>query len=297
MRPWPLAAGVLSAAIRGDGPATGGFATDDWRTCCMATPGDAAAARDAAEGAARAPSPRWGETHGCTAPDGSLTLAMCPLPALGDALDDDWLRSLVAYNDGHDHRDEIYRRLAPAFLDRTTNEWIELLDRHGVWCGPVYDYDDLAADPHVRATGTFVEQPHPELGVVRTVRPPIRLSATPTGIERGAPRLGADTASVLADVAGYDPGQIDELVRAGAVRLAEPAVDADLNTTAIPTNDRQRTRGEAMGTIRYDVSDQIATITIDRPDKLERDDASRWTASSTRRAARPRSTTPCAPSC
>ena len=158
--------------------------------------------------------------------DGWLTLAMCPLPALGDALDDDWLRSLAAYNDGHEHRDEIYRRLTPAFLDRRTDEWIALLDRHGVWCGPVYDYDDLAADAHVKATGTFVEQPHPDLGTVRTLRPPIRLSDTPTAITLGAPRLGADTAAVLVDVAGYDDAQVADLVDVGAVRVAATVAES-----------------------------------------------------------------------
>ncbi|MGH9135589.1 MAG: CaiB/BaiF CoA transferase family protein [Acidimicrobiales bacterium] len=158
--------------------------------------------------------------------DGWLTLAMCPLPALGEALDDEWLRSLTHYNDGHRHRDEVYRRLAKAFVDRDTKDWIDLLDRHGVWCGPVYDYDDLAADPHVLATGTFVDQPHPELGTVRTLRPPLQLSATPVSVHRGAPRLGADTRDVLTAVAGYDAERIDALVSSGAV------VDASAVTTA-----------------------------------------------------------------
>lgn len=158
--------------------------------------------------------------------DGWLTLAMCPLTALGNALDDDWLRSLTAYNDGHTHRDEIYRRLARAFEGRTTAAWIDLLDRHGVWCGPVYDYDDLAADPHVLATGTFVDQPHPTLGTVRTLRPPLQLSATPTTVSRSAPRLGADTRDVLAEVAGYDAERIDALVASGAV-VVHAAVGAE----------------------------------------------------------------------
>ena len=176
--------------------------------------------------------------------DGWLTLAMCPLPALGDALDDDWLRSLVAYNDGHDHRDEIYRRLAPAFLDRTTNEWIELLDRHGVWCGPVYDYDDLAADPHVRATGTFVEQPHPELGVVRTVRPPIRLSddAAQHRARCASPRRRHGVRARRRRRLRPRADRRARSGRRGAPRRAGRR--RDLNTTAIPTNDRHRTRGK-----------------------------------------------------
>ena len=42
--------------------------------------------------------------------DGWLTMAMCHLPDLGEALDDDWLRTLTRYNDGAVHRDR--KRLA-----------------------------------------------------------------------------------------------------------------------------------------------------------------------------------------
>ncbi len=152
--------------------------------------------------------------------DGWLTLAMSPLPALGEALDDDVLRGMTAYNDGHDHKDAVYARIREAFTGRTTQEWIELLDRHGVWCGPVYDYADLERDPHVRATGMITEQPDARVGTIRTARVPVRLSDTPTSIRRGAPGLGADTADVLAEVAGYGAELIDRLHSDGAVAVA-----------------------------------------------------------------------------
>lgn len=151
--------------------------------------------------------------------DGWLTMAMCNLPDLGEALDDDWLRSLTDYHDNSRHRDEIYARIRNRFVDRTTDEWIGVMDRCGVWVGPVYDYDDLAADPHVVATGMFVTQPQGNTQV-RTVRPPISMSDTPTGIWRGAPRLGADTVAVLADTLGYLPDRIAELIDAAAIGVA-----------------------------------------------------------------------------
>jgi crotonobetainyl-CoA:carnitine CoA-transferase CaiB-like acyl-CoA transferase len=148
--------------------------------------------------------------------DGWLNLAMCNLADLGEALDDDWLRTLDHYNDGHLHRDEVYRHLAERFTDRTTEEWLPVLDAHGVWAGPVYDYEQLERDPHVLATGIIAEQPQDD-GPVRTVRVPIVMSGTPTSIRRGAPRLGADTAEVLTDLLGYDEDRLHELADAGAV--------------------------------------------------------------------------------
>src|ERR1700737_1614053 len=89
--------------------------------------------------------------------DGWLTRAMCHLPDLGEALDDDWLRTLNRYNDGALHRDEIYARIRPRFAERTTGTWLEILERCGVWAGPVYDYAQLEEDAHVVATGMFTD--------------------------------------------------------------------------------------------------------------------------------------------
>jgi crotonobetainyl-CoA:carnitine CoA-transferase CaiB-like acyl-CoA transferase len=149
--------------------------------------------------------------------DGWVTLAMCNLADLGEALDDDWLRTLGHYNDGHVHRDAVYRHIRDRFLQRTTDEWLPILDANGVWAGPVYDYADLERDPHVAALGIVTEQPQ-AWGPVRTVRVPVQLSETPTTIRRGAPQLGADTRSVLEDLLGYEAARVDGLVAAGAVK-------------------------------------------------------------------------------
>lgn len=152
--------------------------------------------------------------------DGWLTLAMSPLPALGEVLDDDWLRSLTAYNDGATLRDEVYAHIRSEFRDRTTADWITLCDEQNVWAGPVHDYADLAEDPHVLATGMFTTQPHHDGTELRTARIPVQLSKTPAAIRRGAPALGADTAAVLSQL-GYDQDKISALLSSGAVHFRE----------------------------------------------------------------------------
>jgi len=149
--------------------------------------------------------------------DGWLTLGMSPLPALGDMLDDEFLRGMTEYNDGAIHGDEIYGHIRDKFTSRTTQEWIDASDVHGVWAGPVYDYAALAADPHVKAVGMFVDQPQPG-GVIRTARPPIQMSGTPTGVFRGAPVLGADTMELLGEL-GYSSDRIAGLATSGAIGI------------------------------------------------------------------------------
>lgn len=152
--------------------------------------------------------------------DGWLNLAMCPLPALGEVLDNDWLRSLTEYHDGHVHRDEIYRAIRHAFKGRTTQEWIDLCDAQGVWAGPVYDFPALVKDPHIIAEHYIVEQPQKHGGAARTVRPPIKLSGTPTAIRRGAPGLGEHTREILVEL-GYGSDEITELLNSDVIAVSE----------------------------------------------------------------------------
>lgn len=149
--------------------------------------------------------------------DGWITLAMSPLPALGEMLDDDLLRSMVDYNDGITRRDEVWRTIKDRFTDRNTEEWLKLADQHGVWAGPVLDYEGLAADPHVVETGVFTTQPHRIDGKpLTTVRPPIVMSRSTVGVARSAPRLGEHSAEVLGEL-GFSKAEITDLLHAGAV--------------------------------------------------------------------------------
>lgn len=148
--------------------------------------------------------------------DGWLNLAMSPLPALGEVIDDAWLRTLAHYNDGHRLRDEIYAHIRDSFLLKTTEEWLELCDQHGVWAGPVYDLPALAKDPHIVEENYFVDQPQRVGGSAKTVRVPIKMSETPPAIRQGAPGLGEHTEEILQSL-GYTATAIDKLLRSGAV--------------------------------------------------------------------------------
>ena len=65
----------------------------------------------------------------------------------------------------------------------------------------------------------MTEAHHSTLGAVKTLGPPVKLSATPPAIRRGAPRLGEHTREILAEV-GYANGEIDALAACGAVLCA-----------------------------------------------------------------------------
>jgi formyl-CoA transferase len=101
-------------------------------------------------------------------------------------------------------------------MQRDKFEVMETLNPLNVPCGPILSMKELAEEPSLRANGTVVEVDHPERGSYLTVGNPIKLSDSPVEVER-SPLLGEHTDEILADVLGYDAGQIDLFKSSGVV--------------------------------------------------------------------------------
>ena len=76
-----------------------------------------------------------------------------------------------------------------------------------------YSAADIFADAHMQARGDLVEVDDPVIGTVRQQAPFPRFAGEPSSVPRGAPRLGADTRTVLQSVLGLDDEAIDELTQ------------------------------------------------------------------------------------
>ena len=115
------------------------------------------------------------------------------------------------------HIDAVLAMLAEEFLTRTTAEWLDLLAAADLPVTPVHTLESIFEDPHLLATGFFEAEDHPTEGRLTRMAIPARYSATPTGDRAPAPRLGADSAAILAE-AGYAAAEIAALLAGGAVR-------------------------------------------------------------------------------
>ena len=115
------------------------------------------------------------------------------------------------------NRVELIRLIRLVTLERTTAQWIELLEQAQVPCGPINRIDEVFADPQVLARGLRVEMPHPVAGQVPVVANPIRLSRTPVQYHQAPPTLGQHSAEVLTQWLGLDSPLIEALRRRGIV--------------------------------------------------------------------------------
>jgi crotonobetainyl-CoA:carnitine CoA-transferase CaiB-like acyl-CoA transferase len=106
--------------------------------------------------------------------------------------------------------------LSRTFAGRARDEWWEILREGDVAVGKVYELDEAAADPHLRARKMFVELPHPTFGPIRQVGISMKLSDTPGEIRSNPPTPGQHTDEILRDL-GYAVTDIAALRNEGAV--------------------------------------------------------------------------------
>lgn len=114
--------------------------------------------------------------------------------------------------------DHVYGELRRIFLERTTCEWLALLDELDIPAAPYNDLPGILDDPQLRASDFFQRVTHPSEGEMRTMRLSARWSRTAPAIDRLAPRLGEHSLDVLRE-AGLDAEEIERLLGAGAVRI------------------------------------------------------------------------------
>ena len=119
--------------------------------------------------------------------------------------------------------DALYGLLDDLVADVTTEELLAFCESRSIPAAAVLDLEHIDEDPHFAAVDFLHEDVHPTEGPYRYTRDPIRFASRDAAdgpadtVRRHAPRLGQDTASVLAEL-GWPDDRIRRLV---------PTADAD----------------------------------------------------------------------
>ncbi|HET9677433.1 MAG TPA: CaiB/BaiF CoA-transferase family protein [Solirubrobacterales bacterium] len=111
---------------------------------------------------------------------------------------------------------EAWEQVAEVFRSRSRDEWLAFNDEHDCCIEPVLDIDEALNSELVRAREMVVEVEQPQLGTVRQLGNPVKLSRTPADPTRPAPAFGEHTDEVLAE-AGYSQAEIEAMKDSGAV--------------------------------------------------------------------------------
>jgi len=112
---------------------------------------------------------------------------------------------------------EVDELVADWVAGRSLDEAMKVFLEAEVAATPIYDAEQLLADAHLVARGTFVQMDDSELGPMTVQAPVAQLSETPGRVDYLGRPLGADNDAVYGGLLGIDPDRVAGLRAAGVI--------------------------------------------------------------------------------
>lgn len=120
--------------------------------------------------------------------------------AFVDAVQPDWVTpDMARLEDRARQIDHVYALLGQTFAERTTAEWISLLEELNIPVAPLRSTDELFDHPHLNAVGFFEDVYAPD-GPMRMPGVPIWMSKSPGSVAGPTARLGEHNDEILAEL-------------------------------------------------------------------------------------------------
>jgi crotonobetainyl-CoA:carnitine CoA-transferase CaiB-like acyl-CoA transferase len=114
------------------------------------------------------------------------------------------------------NRDALNQAIEARIKQASSKHWVEALNKAGVPAGPIYNMDEVFADPQVQHLG-LVEKIHSSLrGDTQMAGQPVTLSRTPSELQSSPPQAGEHTDEVLREI-GYSDAEIAGFHQHGVV--------------------------------------------------------------------------------
>ena len=108
------------------------------------------------------------------------------------------------------NRDYLNKLIEEVTITKTSDEWVEKLEKVGVPCGPINSIDKVFDDPQVKHLGIAQSIDTIPFGQTELVGQPFNLSRSPSIMKQRPPEKGEHNEDVLLDL-GYSSEELDEL--------------------------------------------------------------------------------------
>jgi crotonobetainyl-CoA:carnitine CoA-transferase CaiB-like acyl-CoA transferase len=114
------------------------------------------------------------------------------------------------------NRDPLDAEINKRLVGKTSNQWVEIMNEASVPCGPIYNIDQMFADPQVKHLGIAQSVTKKDKSKMYLVGQGVTLSRTPSKLVVRPPDLGEHTNAVLKEF-GFNKRDIAALHKAKAV--------------------------------------------------------------------------------
>jgi len=113
------------------------------------------------------------------------------------------------------NRDILVPIVKDIIRQRTRDEWLPLMDAAGIPSGGIRTVGEGCESELLQSRDMIAEMPHAGagVGIVKNIKNPMHLSATPLDTYAAPPRLGEHTKEVLTGLLGYSASDVEEMAR------------------------------------------------------------------------------------
>jgi crotonobetainyl-CoA:carnitine CoA-transferase CaiB-like acyl-CoA transferase len=112
---------------------------------------------------------------------------------------------------------EVDKLVAEWVAERTLDDAMAVLQAAEVAAAPIYDAQQLLADEHLQARGSFVTVEDPDFGPMTVHAPVVQMSETPGEVAHLGRALGADNDAVYGELLGVSAARLSELRGDGVI--------------------------------------------------------------------------------
>ena len=142
-----------------------------------------------------------------------LWASLCQAIGLNNLLEDPRFKTNA---DRVSNREVLINILQEVFAKNTRENWIKLLEEHGVPAAPVYEIDEVFKDLYVLSEKIVFYLKHPKLGEIPQLSEPGLLNNIKLNTDKQPPLLGENTVEIIREL-GYSDREIEDMKIKGII--------------------------------------------------------------------------------